>query len=267
MSNKKISIGRNPVCTISVDERWDTVSNNHADIELDGDRLVFHDHSSNGTYIDNKKIHLESVEIHPGSDIKLAGAYTLDWETLKYHFPEYFSAQQPQTPSGDGQSFGHKTVKFSSDATGGNNGQHGRKTEAFSGKPGSGQDGEDTRYEDTKERFGVENKYSQADIDQALEQWSWGGFFCSWLYALVHKKYWPMLILLLVPIPYLGVVASLFLCVHLGMTGSRMAWGSGIYSDFDAYMSARKKWTLLGVLWFLLAIAVNAFCIYYVLSI
>ena len=47
MSKNIITIGRDPRCDIRVDARWDTVSNEHADIELRDGALLFYDHSSN----------------------------------------------------------------------------------------------------------------------------------------------------------------------------------------------------------------------------
>lgn len=262
MKDKSISIGRNPACTIQIDERWDTVSNNHADIELFGNQLIFHDHSSNGTYIDGQKIHNQDAVIFPENVIKLAGAYTLDWQTIKYYFPEFF-ATQPKRTLNQNNDLGHKTVKIGGEQQA----QQGRATEQFQGQPSGDFSHGSQEEQERKQRFGVENKYSQADIDNAMEKWNWGAFFCTWLWALPHKIYWPLAVLLLVAIPYIGVVASLFLCVYLGMNGSRMAWNSGIYDDFEAYLKAQKKWTIIGIIWFIISIAVNAACIYYVLSI
>ena len=87
MSKKKISIGRDPQSDIVVDDHWDTVSNEHADIELRDGNLIFYDHSSNGSVINKQKIHNTNVGIYPGDLIMLAGKYELKWDIINQHFP------------------------------------------------------------------------------------------------------------------------------------------------------------------------------------
>ena len=41
MNKDRITIGRDPKCDIRIDECWDTVSNNHADIMLQDNTLIF----------------------------------------------------------------------------------------------------------------------------------------------------------------------------------------------------------------------------------
>lgn len=85
--NRKIKIGRDPRSDIRVEERFDTVSNDHAEIFLDGDRLIFIDHSSNGTIINNQKVKGFQVTIYPGDNISLAGVYPLAWSEIDAFFP------------------------------------------------------------------------------------------------------------------------------------------------------------------------------------
>ena len=87
MNRNSITIGRDSRNDIRIDERWDTVSNEHADIELRGDRLIFTDHSSNGTIINGQKIHHDHVGIYPNDKILLAGVYELDWNVINRYFP------------------------------------------------------------------------------------------------------------------------------------------------------------------------------------
>lgn len=44
MNNKRITIGRAPGSNIRIEERWDTVSNEHAEIEAIGNSLLFYDY-------------------------------------------------------------------------------------------------------------------------------------------------------------------------------------------------------------------------------
>ena len=55
----------------------------------------------------------------------------------------------------------------------------------------------DDAFLDKVDSFGVENKYSQAEIDKEIDKWNWGAFFCSWIWAVYHKIYWPLAILII----------------------------------------------------------------------
>lgn len=84
----RIHIGRDPRNTIIVDETYDTVSNEHADIYDDeSGELFLRDHSSNGTKINGQRIQNTDVRITPGDEILLAGVYPVDWTMLRQYFP------------------------------------------------------------------------------------------------------------------------------------------------------------------------------------
>ncbi|MDO4319415.1 MAG: FHA domain-containing protein [Bacteroidales bacterium] len=84
----RINIGRDPRNTIVVDDTYDTVSNDHADIYDDETgELFLRDHSSNGTKINGQRIQNTDVRITPGDEIMLAGVYPVDWTLLRQYFP------------------------------------------------------------------------------------------------------------------------------------------------------------------------------------
>lgn len=277
--DKKLTIGRDQRSDVRIDERWDTVSNNHADIVLQGDALLFTDHSTNGTVINGQKIHNTSVGIYPGDKIMLAGVFQLDWIVISQYFPhlrrptvtrnihaessranQWYDepAEQPEHRSQSGGSTGRKTERFES----------GRKTERFDSdhKQSSSHQGTHHEQRQDKEAYGQANAYSQADIDRALERWNWGAFFCTWLWALVHKTYWPLLAILCTFIPYLGQVGLLCISVYLGLNGSKIAWRCGRYKTFDSYRRAQRIWALVGVVLFAANVAITVYSINQILS-
>lgn len=79
--------------------------------------------------------------------------------------------------------------------------------------------------------------------------------------------YWPLAILIIGGIPYVGQVCSLCLSVYLGLKGSRIAWESGKYKDFEAYKKAQHNWAVGGVIWFLISLVSSAYLVYTTLSI
>ena len=108
MNNRRITIGRAPGSDIRIEERWDTVSNEHAEIESTGSSLLFYDHSSNGTSINGQKIHNTNVPIYPGDEILLAGVYRLDWEMLERFFP---TSRRPTVTKNIHGEVGRSTVR------------------------------------------------------------------------------------------------------------------------------------------------------------
>lgn len=264
MSKKKISIGRDPLSDIVVDDYWDTVSNEHADIELrDGD-LIFYDHSSNGSVINKQKIHNTNVGIYPGDSIMLAGKYELKWEIINQYFPQSQRPTVIRNVRVENSSVGRKTVQQGDSNLHDSNSS--RATEQFAPRQHSFIQQGATVVGDRNDNFGVENTYSQAEIDKEIEKWNWGAFFCSWIWAAYHKIYWPLAIIIVGCIPYLGQVSVLVLSVYLGFTGSAKAWNSGRYTDFESYKSAQKKWAAVGVLLFIIGVIAEAFLVYHLLT-
>lgn len=262
MGRNRISVGRASLCDIRIDERWDTVSNEHADLEMVGETLTFTDHSTNGTIINGQTVHNKSVGIYAGDKILLAGVYELDWNTINGYFPSLHRPTVTRNIRGGNHESGRKTVNLDSRESGRG---HGRRTEHFNG----GANDNRTIAEilpQRQENYGQANTYSQADIDKAVGKWNWGGFLCTWLWAVAHKIYWPLIILIIGWLPYAGQVCSLCLRVYLGMKGSKLAWNSGKYKDFDAYVRARRNWTIAGIVWLVLSLLISCYSIYVTLS-
>lgn len=265
MAKTKISIGRDSRSDIFVDDRWDTVSNEHADIELRDGNLVFYDHSSNGTVINNQKIHNTNVGIYPGDVILLAGKFELSWDVINQHFPQSQRPTVIRNVRGERGTAERETIQqdinlHKSDSS--------RATEQYSYRQHSFvQQGSTVIEKKKNNNYGVENVYSQAEIDKEINKWDWGAFLCSWIWAIYHRIYWPLGILFIGCIPYIGQIATLVLSVYLGFTGSAKAWHSGKYADFESFKSAKKKWAIIGIVIFIVSIIVEALLLYHLLTI
>lgn len=243
MYSNLITIGRDPNCDIVVDEQWDTVSNNHADIEQRDNELIFYDHSSNGSVINGQKIHNTYVGIYSGDKILLAGVYELDWNILD----SYFERRRRPTVT--------KNIKGGID-------DNDNESEYFvKGKDnninGSTVQSDDKDHTDNC-NYGHTNTFTQAEIDSTLDRWNWGAFFCTWLWAAFHKKYWPLLIIVLGCVPYIGQICIVFLSVYLGLNGYRIAWNCGKHGDFEQFLRVEHKWMLFGLFWFIISLVVSA---------
>ena len=249
----KVTIGRNPANDIQIDERWETVSGNHGEIINEGGTLTFVDHSTNGTIINGRKICNESVKVRPGDKVRLADEVELDWTVVTKLMPEIQSPDKEEKKV----STGRRTVAVNT------SGKKGRMTQQFNSGANSECPESQKSY---APQFGQANEYSQSEIDKEIEKWNWGAFFCSWLWAAFNGLYWPLLFVIVAPVPYLGQVCSLSLSVYLAMNGSRLAWRKGKFKSFRRFKKAQRVWGMLGIIWFALYVYGNIYALEYALN-
>ncbi len=257
----RITIGRDSHNDIRIDERWDTVSNRHGDITSVDGKLTFIDHSSNGTVINGQKIHNTSVGISPGDTIRLANAFELEWRVIERYFPELQRPTVTRNIHGEGGYNSRRpTAPMHEEGV-----LHGRKTEKFNNELQREQTM--PHHHDQNINYGGANEYSQSEIDKEIVKWNWGAFFCSWLWGVFNGVYWPAFIILIAAIPYLGQVCSLCLCVYLGLNGSKLAWRTGRFKDFERFKKWQRNWAIGGVVWFCLNILGYIYILNYTLTI
>lgn len=87
MIQREVTVGRAPDSDILYDPACVHVSNTHAVIYFNGSQLIFKDSSTNGTLINNVRIHHQAVVINYGDSILLAGKYPLTWDRIGVFFP------------------------------------------------------------------------------------------------------------------------------------------------------------------------------------
>ena len=248
--NNKVTIGRAPECDIVVDQSYGRVSNEHATLEIQDGQLIFKDHSSNGTMINGRLIHQSSIAIQNGDKIMLANAYELSWANILRLFP----VLQRKTERFDGSQI--------------ESGE--RRTEMFNPADIESSHGDSingTRQHTISENgtVGQLNDYTQLEVDEYLERFNFGAFLSSWVWAICHRVFWPLVIIPISLIPYLGQVASLFLCSYLGIKGNSLAWNRSKVS-FGKFVANQKKWIGIGIVLFILFAAIQFIAIYYLLS-
>lgn len=248
--NNIITIGRAPECDIIVDQSFGRVSNEHAALEIQDGQLIFKDHSSNGTMINGRLIHHASIVIQNGDKIMLADVYELVWPEILRRFPslqrrtERFDGSQIESGERQTEMFNpsdvHHSVEDSSNSS-------------------------RSRTISENATVGQLNDYTQLEVDEYLEKFNFGAFLSSWVWAVANRLYWPLIIIPISLIPYLGQVASLFLCSYLGIKGNTLAWDRTTV-PFGKFVSSQKKWIGIGVFLFLLFAAIQFTAIYYILS-
>lgn len=249
--SRKITIGRDPHCDIRIDERYDTVSNFHAEIEYDNKCIIYVDTSTNGSLVNNQKIHGCNVEIFQGDSIVLAGVYELSWDILNQYIPRrtrptvYRNIHSNPTAPLDG-----RTIR------------QGRATENIASR--NYKKAHDSQFNTPK--FVNMSKDSTQEVEEAIKHWNWGAFFCGWIWGIAHKVYWPLFQLIVAFIPFIGWIGNIIICVYLGINGSKIAWQSGIYTSLNNFKEAQRKWAIWGFVLFLISILVQGIWIVSMLS-
>lgn len=259
MEKDTITIGRSKDCDVRIDSQYDTVSNRHAEIRRNGSGLQFVEHSSNGSLVNGKKVHNTTIDIYPGDQIKLAGTYELTWAVINKYFPaldaptrmdprltarrdrpteQFYPGRSEETELGPER---HSSYDAPREPV-----QHG--------------------YQNHDNNYGQENAYSQAEIHKYLDKWNWGAFFCTWLWGVFNRIYWPLITILCAFIPYIGQIANIVIMVYLGMKGNRLAWNKGNYRDFADFKRSQHTWAIIGIVVFVVNVVLVGFGTAYMLN-
>lgn len=239
----QITIGRDPQSDIVVPSQYSTVSNNHADFTLRNGVLYIQDHSSNGTMINGNYIRHTTVQLKNGDTISLAGDYYVQWSQLLSYFPKM----------GKGTVIKEYTTTTP---------KQGRLTEDISKKgniphgnnlcPPQPHHQPQLPYIQEQKEFTSSSNVSE----KYLNQFNWGAFWFSWLWAVCHRIYWPLWTLAITLVPYVGMLGVLFIQIYLGINGSKMAWKAGKYPEFGRFVDIQQKWATAALIMFIIDIVI-----------
>lgn len=102
-----------------------------------------------------------------------------------------------------------------------------------------------------------------------FNNWNWGAFCFSWIWGIFNGIYWPLIIIVLNFIPYIGIVLSLSICIFLGIKGNKLAWKAWTASsdsdvNKECFKNVQKKWNDAGIL--LIVFSTFAFLLYTAIS-
>ncbi len=242
---KNITIGRDVINDLRIPQEYNTVSNRHAEIEeTDGGRLYLIDHSTNGSMVNGRKIRNMRLEISEGDEIRLADAYPLQWNDIKSFFPHLFSAAPEIKPKPQSRATQLHPTPITSIST-------------------------------DKNRDEAENieKQLKQDLESVRNKWSWGAFLLGWIWAAGHNIWWPLLVLLVLPIlsaillfvfaPIgfilfaLSGIVGIVISINLGIRGNSQALDKGCFKSFEHFRSKERKWTIVGVVVWIISIATS----------
>lgn len=87
-------------------------------------------------------------------------------------------------------------------------------------------------------------------VPDEIKKWNWGAFCFNWLWGVFNGVYWPLLLIIVNLIPYVGGVISLGICIALGINGSEWAWKAKSWSSVEEFKRVQHKWAV-AILWVL----------------
>ena len=100
----------------------------------------------------------------------------------------------------------------------------------------------------TSSRQSTQGVTSTNVVPQEIKKWNWGAFCFNWLWGVFNGVYWPLVLIVVNFIPYIGPVISLGICIALGINGSEWAWKGKSWSSVEEFKRVQHKWAV-AVLW------------------
>ncbi len=99
------------------------------------------------------------------------------------------------------------------------------------------------------------NIYSDGTISMGtpsiIGKWNWGAFWFNWIWGIFNGVYWPLLLILVGLIPFVGWIATLAGCIYLGIKGNELSWNSNKnWPSVEDFEKTQKNWSI-AVLWVL----------------
>lgn len=87
-------------------------------------------------------------------------------------------------------------------------------------------------------------------VPDEIKGWNWGAFFFNWLWGVCNGVYWPLVLIIVNFIPYVGALISLGGCIALGINGNEWAWKAKPWSSVAEFKRVQHKWAI-AILWVL----------------
>lgn len=129
--------------------------------------------------------------------------------------------------------------------------------------------------EDTSQISLPQEDYSQSDINNIsddecindIKGWNWGAFSLNWIWGLFNGVYWPLALIILSFIPYVGILLTFLISIELGVKGNELAWKAKSWSSVDEFKRVQRKWSIAGICVFVINIFIIIIYILGIISI
>ena len=119
---------------------------------------------------------------------------------------------------------------------------------------------EQTDYE--KDHCNKNDKYKnfqQVEDPKIIYKWNWGAFCFSWAWGIFNGIYWPIVIIPLNFVPYIGLVISICICFILGNKGNELAWKASRQKEISVvyFEKVQARWNKAGIIVFAIIMVVS----------
>ena len=88
------------------------------------------------------------------------------------------------------------------------------------------------------------------EIPGEIKGWNWGAFFFNWIWSVFHGIYWPLAVIVISFIPFVGFFFSIAVSILLGIKGNEWSWKAKKWPSVEAYKRRQRKWTI-AIFWVL----------------
>lgn len=123
------------------------------------------------------------------------------------------------------------------------------------------QDGSVTAHTSTKE-----TPYNPDEVPAEIRKWNWGAFFFHWLWGVFNGVYWPLCLILVQFIPYVGTIVCFGICITLGINGNEWAWKGKRWKSVEEFKRVQHNWAMAVVWLFAASFVLGAIIAYFIVS-
>ena len=230
MIQREVTVGRAPDSDILYDPNCAHISNAHAVIYSNGSQLIFKDTSTNGTFINNVRVHHQSVIINYGDSIFLAGKYPLTWDRIGVFFP--MEKQPTRINSSYNPNIKSKTVVNPSN----------QQQSVVYGPIAI-----------DEEKSSASNN-SSINIEVETARFNWGAFFLYPFWGFANGMWWAFLISW-----FFGW--TIIPNILFGIMGSKWAWKNKHWRDINHFVIVQDSWKRWGIGLFIAGVFILIFTI------
>lgn len=102
----------------------------------------------------------------------------------------------------------------------------------------------------SRQSVGTSSSIHTDGVPEEIKKWNWGAFFFNWLWGICNGVYWPLILIVVNFIPYVGPLITLGGCIALGINGNEWAWKAKSWSSVTEFKRVQHKWAI-AILWVL----------------
>jgi transposase len=206
---REINIGRARDCDIYIDERCVFASSRHGKIYSDGTKLMFADHSTNGTVVNGVWIKNRVIPIRPGDQILIAGKYPLNWNQILRYFPNGIAGNAQNINYGQNGTY-MNPIPMPNETS--------EPVPNVTGNPN------------------ISSSTNNSNDEQPKTgSWSWAGFTLYPIWGFFNGCWWAFLVSIFFGWTFIPNII-------FGISGRRWAWENRTWSSARSFNETQRSW-------------------------